>query len=213
MDSTPSSASSPRRTTTVVDPDFTSSTTTTNNNSNNNAYYNNYYASYNANPYDEPSVHARSRSSAQIFPNSPKRRSVFSARSRSNTTTSTTSSSHHRSPASSLTSVDPAPSLPSSVQDVPAVPANADAHVNANAPYPHPPPRTERQDSITKSLLYRGSRILRRQGSKFNIAATLDEVDEGEREREREREREKPRFDVTDLFGRHRSRQSETSKL
>lgn len=205
MDSTPSSASSPRRTTAVVDPDFTSSTTTTNNNSNNNAYYNNYYASYNANPYDEPSVHARSRSSAQIFPNSPKRRSVFSARSRSNTTTSTTSSSHHRSPASSLTSVDPAPSLPSSVQDVPAVPGNA----NANAPYPHPPPRTERQDSITKSLLYRGSRILRRQGSKFNIAATLDEVDEGERERERE----KPRFDVTDLFGRHRSRQSETSKL
>ena len=203
MDSAPSSASSPRRTTTV-DPDFTT-TTTTNNNSNNNAYYNNYYASYNANPYDEPSVHARSRSSAQIFPNSPKRRSVFSARSRSNTTTSTTSSSHHRSPASSLTSVDPAPSLPSSVQDVPAVPGNA----NANAPYPHPPPRTERQDSITKSLLYRGSRILRRQGSKFNIAATLDEVDEGERERERE----KPRFDVTDLFGRHRSRQSETSKL
>ena len=192
MHSAHSSASSPRRTTTV-DPDIT----------NNNAYYNSYYSSYNANPYDEPSFHARSRSSAQVaFPQSPKRRSVFSARSRSNTTNSTansTNSSSRRSPASSLTSADAASSLPSLAQD-PSV-------MSASGPYPHPPPRTERQDSITKSLLYRGSRILRRQGSKFSISATLDEVDEGERERE------KPRFDVTDLFGRHRSRQSETSKF
>ncbi|ODM23534.1 hypothetical protein SI65_01123 [Aspergillus cristatus] len=137
----------------------------------------------------EPPIHARSRSSAQVFPNSPKRRSVFSGRSRSNTTTtsSTTSSSSRRSPASSMTSTDQAPSFPSHESSYPAG--------------QFPPLRTERQDSITKSLFSRGSRILRRQGSKFNISATLDEVDEGERE--------KPRFDVTDLFGRHRSRQSD----
>lgn len=133
---------------------------------------------------DDP-VHARSRSSAYALPNSPKRRSVFSGRSRSNTTTTSSTSSSRRSPASSMTSTDIAPSLPSSHDSL-----------------AFPPPRTERQDSITKSLFFRGSRILRRQGSKFNIAATLDEVDEGERE--------KPRFDMTDLFGRHRSRQSET---
>jgi hypothetical protein len=35
-----------------------------------------------------------------------------------------------------------------------------------------------RQENVAKSLLSRGSRILRRQGSKFNIGATLDEEDE-----------------------------------
>lgn len=139
------------------------------------------YSSYNSNPYEES--HTRSRSSVQAFPaqvfpvqapSSPKRRSVFSARSRN------TSTSSHRSPPT--TAAEPVP-----CQDAPA----------------YPPLRTERQDSLTKSLFNRGSRILRRQGSKFSISATLDEVDE---------EREKPRFDVTDLFGR-RSRQSGTSKL
>ncbi|THC92628.1 hypothetical protein EYZ11_007885 [Aspergillus tanneri] len=58
--------------------------------------------------------------------------------------------------------------------------------------------RSERHESMTKSLFNRGSRILRRQGSKFSIAATVDEEDE--------MEREKSRFEV---FGRHqKSRQS-----
>ncbi|KAB8232150.1 uncharacterized protein BDW43DRAFT_127214 [Aspergillus alliaceus] len=128
------------------------------------------------------SVHVRSRSTAHT--QSPKRLSVFSSRSRSNTTTSTTSS--RRSPASSMTSVDAA-SLPSSQDERTGSAAGV---------------RSERQESMTKSLFSRGSRILRRQGSKFNIVATLDEEDE--------MEREKPRFEVTDLFGRHhRSRQSD----
>ncbi|XHG00438.1 hypothetical protein AWENTII_003889 [Aspergillus wentii] len=129
-------------------------------------------------------AHVRSRSIAHA--NSPKRLSVFGGRSRSNTTTSTTSS--RPSPASSMTSTD-ASSVPSVAQDdrTPSVSG----------------PRTERSESVTKSLFFRGSRILRRQGSKFNIAATLDEVDEGERE--------KPRFEVSDIFGRHRSRQSDTN--
>lgn len=167
MHSAHSSASSRRAT--LDDPNHHTNT-------NNNDYYS-AYSSYNSNPYHEP--HSRSRSSVQAFPaqvpSSPKRRSVFSARSRN------TSTSSHRSPPT--TAAEPAP-----CQDVPAY---------------HPPLRTERQDSLTKSLLNRGSRILRRQGSKFSISATLDEVDE---------EREKPRFDVTDLFGR-RSRQSGTSML
>ncbi|OJJ89544.1 uncharacterized protein ASPGLDRAFT_41572 [Aspergillus glaucus CBS 516.65] len=154
-----------------------------NNNNNNNNHHHHHH-------HDSDPIHARSRSSAHVFPNSPKRRSVFSGRSRSNTTTTsstTTSSSSRRSPASSMTSTDQAPSFPSHESSYPAG--------------QFPPLRTERQDSITKSLFSRGSRILRRQGSKFNISATLDEVDEGERE--------KPRFDVTDIFGRHRSRQSD----
>jgi hypothetical protein len=53
----------------------------------------------------------------------------------------------------------------------------------------------------SRSFLARGSRILRRQGSKINIVATLDEEDEADRERPRERE----------LFGR-RVRHAENSK-
>ncbi|KAH8434691.1 uncharacterized protein LDX57_012331 [Aspergillus melleus] len=122
----------------------------------------------------EHSVHVRSRSTAHA--QSPKRLSVFSGRSRSNTTTSTTSS--RRSPASSMTSADAA-SLPSQEERTAPV-----AGV-----------RTERHESMTKSLFNRGSRILRRQGSKFNIAATVDEEEEVEREKSR--------------FGRHKSRQSD----
>jgi RNA polymerase-associated protein CTR9 len=58
---------------------------------------------------------------------------------------------------------------------------------------------------MTKSLFSRGSRILRRQGSKFNIAATLDEEDEVERE--------KSRFEVSEIFSRHhKTRQSNARK-
>lgn len=128
----------------------------------------------------EHSVHVRSRSTAHA--QSPKRLSVFSGRSRSNTTTSTTSS--RRSPASSMTSADAA-SLPSQEERTAPV---------ASA-------RNERHGSMTKSLLNRGSRILRRQGSKFNIAATVDEEDEVERD--------KSRFEV---FGRQKSRQSDARK-
>ncbi|KAG2412681.1 hypothetical protein HFD88_010238 [Aspergillus terreus] len=132
----------------------------------------------------EHSVHMRSRSTAHAH--SPKRLSVFSGRSRSNTTNSTSSS--RRSPASSMTSADAA-SIPSSQH------SHEDRAPSATGF------RSERQESMTKSLFTRGSRILRRQGSKFNIVATVDEADEGERE--------KPRFEVTDIFTRHhRSRQS-----
>ncbi|OOF92246.1 hypothetical protein ASPCADRAFT_210665 [Aspergillus carbonarius ITEM 5010] len=130
---------------------------------------------------EQHSVHTRSRSTAHAH--SPKRLSVFSGRSRSNTTNSTTSS--RRSPASSMTSVDAA-SLPSH-----------DDRTGSAAGVRH-----ERPESVTKSLLSRGSRILRRQGSKFHIVSTLDEEDE--------MEREKPRFEVSEIFGRNsKSRQSD----
>ncbi|CRG88560.1 hypothetical protein PISL3812_05591 [Talaromyces islandicus] len=97
--------------------------------------------------YSEHSFHVRSKSSANVL-NSPKRLSMFGARTRSNTTTSTT-----RSPASST-----------------------------SGETPMPPPHDEKpapSDSVARSLLLRGSRILRRQGSKLNVAPTLDEEDEG----------------------------------
>jgi hypothetical protein len=62
--------------------------------------------------------------------------------------------------------------------------------------------RTERPDRSSRSFLARGSRILRRQGSKINIVATLDEEDENDREKPREK---------GDMFGR-RSRQVEQRK-
>lgn len=89
--------------------------------------------------HSEHSSHSRSRSSAQV--GTPKRLSVFTGRSRSNTTSSTRT-----------------------------------LEVARNSPSPSPTthgPGAEREK--TKSMLFRSSRILRRQGSKFAIAATLEE--------------------------------------
>ncbi|KAL2848479.1 hypothetical protein BJY01DRAFT_156402 [Aspergillus pseudoustus] len=132
----------------------------------------------------EYSAHMRSRSTAHA--QSPKRLSVFSGRSRSNTTTSTSPSisSSRRSPASSMTSAETAPMQP----------AHEDRTTSAAGV------RHDRHESVTKSLLLRGSRILRRQGSKINMVATLDE--------EEEMERDKSRFEVSELFGRHHKTRS-----
>ncbi|KAL2809466.1 hypothetical protein BJX63DRAFT_435130 [Aspergillus granulosus] len=132
----------------------------------------------------EYSVHMRSRSIAHA--QSPKRLSVFSGRSRSNTTTSTSPSisSSRRSPVSSMTSMETAP-MPLAHEDRTASAAGV---------------RHDRHESVTKSLLLRGSRILRRQGSKINMVATLDE--------EEEMERDKSRFEVSELFGRHHKSRS-----
>ncbi|KAJ5643042.1 uncharacterized protein N7484_005549 [Penicillium longicatenatum] len=127
----------------------------------------------------EHAVHTRSRSTAHPNAHSPKRRSVFSGRSRSNTTTSTSS---HRSPGSSMTS-----SMDGSL-------SSQDERTTSALGM-----RTERPDRSSRSFLARGSRILRRQGSKINIVATLDEEDENDREKPREK---------GDMFGR-RSRQVE----
>ncbi|PYI22149.1 hypothetical protein BO99DRAFT_31446 [Aspergillus violaceofuscus CBS 115571] len=136
----------------------------------------------NGSPEQYP-VHIRSRSTAHA--QSPKRLSVLGGRSRSNTTTSTSS---RRSPGSSITSVE-APSLPSY--------EDRGDRAGSSAGF-----RYDRSESVTKSLLSRGSRILRRRGSKFHIVSTLDEEDEVDRE--------KPRFEVSDLFSRHhKPRQSD----
>lgn len=62
--------------------------------------------------------------------------------------------------------------------------------------------RSDKQDKPSRSFLARGSRMLRRQGSKINIVATLDEEDEADREKARP-ERE--------MFGR-RARHTDHSK-
>ncbi|GLI76733.1 hypothetical protein PoHVEF18_005010 [Penicillium ochrochloron] len=123
----------------------------------------------------EHASHIRSRSTA--LAQSPKRLSVFSGRSRSNTTTSTSS---RRSPGSSMTSIDS--SVPSQDERAPSALGM----------------RSDKSERSSRSLLARGSRILRRQGSKINIVATLDEEDELERI---------PRAEKHEMFGRHRGRQ------
>ncbi|KAL4734299.1 hypothetical protein BDV11DRAFT_198423 [Aspergillus similis] len=128
----------------------------------------------------EHSVHMRSRSTAQT--QSPKRLSVFSGRSRSNTTTSTPSiTSSRRSQASSMTSNENGPLL-----FAPEDRTTSTAGV-----------RHDRHESATKSLFLRGSRILRRQGSKVNMVGSLNEEDDAERD--------KSRFD----FGRRKSRSND----
>lgn len=106
----------------------------------------------------EHASHIRSRSTA--LAQSPKRLSVFSGRSRSNTTTSTSS---RRSPGSSMTSID---------SSVPSLDERAPSALGM---------RSDKSDRVSRSFLARGSRILRRQGSKINIVATLDEEDELDR--------------------------------
>ena len=59
----------------------------------------------------------------------------------------------------------------------------------------------------SRSFLARGSRMLRRQGSKVNIVATLDEEDEMDREAQQQ-----PRTDKPDMFGR-RARRIDNRKL
>lgn len=105
--------------------------------------------------HPEHAFHIRSRSS--VHAQSPRRLSVFSGRSRSNTTTSTTSS--RRSPASSMTSAETLSKQSSHDERPGAAPA-------------------AKQENVAKSIFSRGSRILRRQGSKFNVAATVDEEEE-----------------------------------
>ncbi|KAJ5179602.1 hypothetical protein N7492_002812 [Penicillium capsulatum] len=104
---------------------------------------------------------------------------MFSGRSRSNTTSSTSPLS----PGSSMPSVDG--SMPSPDDRAPSALGL----------------RSEKPDRSSRSFLARGSRILRRQGSKINIVATLDEEDEIDRG--------KSRADKSDIFGRHRGRQPE----
>ncbi|KAH8702614.1 hypothetical protein BGW36DRAFT_405365 [Talaromyces proteolyticus] len=113
------------------------------------------------------------RSKSSANVHSPKRLSVF-GRSRSNTTTSITSP--RRSPTSPNSGEVPMPLL----------------HDEKPAP----------TDSVARSLLVRGSRILRRQGSKLNVAPTLDEEDEAGKT---------SKFEVSSIFQRnHRMKRSES---
>lgn len=139
-----------------------------------------YHRSSNDPP--DHAAHIRSRSTAHAH--SPRRLSMFSGRSRSNTTTSTSSP---LSAGSSMTSMDG--SIPSSDERTPSAMGL----------------RSEKPDRSSRSFLARGSRILRRQGSKINIVATLDEEDE--------LDREKSRTEKSDIFGRHRGRQPDHRKF
>ncbi|CAI7642571.1 unnamed protein product [Penicillium glandicola] len=133
-----------------------------------------------SNEHPEHAAHIRSKSIAHAH--SPKRLSVFGGRSRSNTTTSTS----RLSPSASMTSTDS--SIASDERTSSSLGLRSD--------------KQDKQDKPSRSFLARGSRILRRQGSKINIVATLEEEDEADRERARP-ERE--------LFGR-RSRHTDNSE-
>lgn len=135
---------------------------------------------------ESPAV-VRSRSATR----SPIRLSVFGARSRSNTATS--SSSSFKSPASSMTSVDTGSRRSSQDGRTPSSSISA----------------SEKEAVTTKSILSRGSRILRRKGSKFSISSnlTLDEEDEMARGAHSASQK----TDALGIFYRsHRSRHSDT---
>ncbi|PLB34707.1 uncharacterized protein BDW47DRAFT_128834 [Aspergillus candidus] len=154
--------------------------------------------SSNGDPPDH-AVHLRSRSTA--LPHSPKRLSVFGGRSRSNTTT-TSSSSITTTTTSTSNSGSTTGSTTSSMTSVDA----ASVHPPDDRAPSAAGLRNDRPGSMTKALFTRGSRILRRQGSRFHIVATLDEVDESDRDRRAS----SARFEVGDLFHRHhRARQSD----
>lgn len=105
----------------------------------------------------EHAAHVRSRSTAHTQ-SSPKRLSVFGGRSRSNTT----STSERRSPNNSMTSSEGSSGFPQDERTASAMSMRPD--------YQH--------HRTSRSFLARSSRILRRQGSKVNIVATLDEEEE-----------------------------------
>ncbi|KAK2749858.1 hypothetical protein FQN57_005273 [Myotisia sp. PD_48] len=124
---------------------------------------------------------------------SPKRLSVFGLRSRSNTGTS--SSSSYNSPASSLTSAEPS-SQRSSQDD-----RNLSSFMNFQ----------DKEESLAKSLFSRGSRMLRRQGSKFSLSASLTLEEEEEMARNNKKNRDKGKeSDGVGVFHRsHRTRHSD----
>ncbi|KAJ5812527.1 hypothetical protein N7474_008828 [Penicillium riverlandense] len=111
-----------------------------------------------SNDAPEHAAHVRSRSTAHVQ-SSPKRLSVFGSRSRSNTTSTT---SERRSPNNSMTSSEGSSGFPPDERTASATGTRPD--------YQH--------HRTSRSFLARSSRILRRQGSKVNIVATLDEEEE-----------------------------------
>lgn len=151
----------------------------------------------------EHTTHFRSRSSATAHSQSPKRLSVFS-RSRSNTANTPSvvgSASSRHSPVS--------PMMPTE-EFIPQPEERSGSALGW------------RSDRNSRSLLARGSRILRRQGSKVNVVATLDEEAEmAQQEKplpdkplpQRPERPERPdRPDRPETFRRHRSRYHENRK-
>lgn len=111
------------------------------------------------------SSHTRSKTNVERV----RRQSLFDKRSRSDTigSNSTSSSSMQSQAVSSMTSFNPE-SRRGSVQDP-----------SQSCPAPWTLSGTDKMDpTAKKSLLARGSRILRRQGSKFSISASLEEEEE-----------------------------------
>ncbi|KAK2842909.1 hypothetical protein FQN49_005994 [Arthroderma sp. PD_2] len=138
-----------------------------------------------------------SRTRNNIGTQSPKRLSVLGLRSRSNTGNSNTSSSV--SPASSMTSAGEPSSKRSS-------------HDGSKGVFDFVLP-LEKEESSSKSFFSRGNRILRRQGSKFNLldTPTLDEEEEMSTDQVWYGEKEKSKRERPTVLRRiHRPRNSDT---
>ncbi|ODH51701.1 hypothetical protein GX48_02168 [Paracoccidioides brasiliensis] len=140
-------------------------------------------------PIPDLQTTTRSRPDSQI----PKRLSVFGARSRNSAAPSI--ASPYSSPASSMTSVDTLFRRPS--QD---------------SKLSHATGPSQKEGSSSKSLLLRGTRILKRRGNKFSISSslTLDEEDEMTKGAQSGSQR----LDGSGVFYRsHRARHSDTRDL
>lgn len=144
-------------------------------------YWHSHLPSIRSNDCPDYTAHARSRSTAHVHSHSnsqshsPMSRNVLTRRNRSNTATSSFS---RRSPSTSTSS-----DSSSHLQDE-RTPSALDM-------------RSEKDRS--RSLLSRGSRMLRRQGSKMNVVGTLDEADEINREHP-------PRVSTPTMLGRRSRR-------
>ena len=146
-------------------------------------------------------------------PTHSKRLSVFGGRSRSNTATSTSSS--YQSPASSMTSMT---SSQRSSQDgrghpAPFVPYEKHHHLQHQHHSQQQQQQQQQQGSHRKSVLNRGSRLLKRQSSRFSISANHTLVEEDEMGKHADRPQEKERHDGLGIFHRHRPHRSDMRML
>lgn len=129
--------------------------------------------------HPEHAAHFRSKSSTQTNASS-RRRSVFRGRSRSNTAHSALTSTYIPNTATTTTTPPIIPVIPLSPATTSSSTESSfmDLSHNDRSSSSLGSSFSDRPEKSAKSLLSRGSRLLRKQTSKFNMVATVSEEDE-----------------------------------